>query len=144
MTPTQRTLALYREMGYYIDIVERFIHGAGVRRDYGGFADMIACHPLHGIVAVQSCAGSSHAAHADKVGTAPGLIPWLDAGGKVQLCSWSLRGARGKRKVWTARIDHIRCGSSGQVAAREDRDRGEDAGVAASPTTRRPARQARR
>ena len=42
MTPTQRSLKALREAGWIVDVCERFIPGAGVRRDLFNVADLCA------------------------------------------------------------------------------------------------------
>ena len=101
MTPTARSLEVLREMGYAADVVERWIAAARIRKDWGGFGDILAAHPLHGILLVQSCAGASAAAREAKALGSPALNTWKSAGGKAEVWSWALRGARGKRKLWT-------------------------------------------
>src|SRR5690606_37554474 len=41
-SPTARTLAWLREQGWDADVVERWVPGAKVRRDFLGFADILA------------------------------------------------------------------------------------------------------
>jgi hypothetical protein len=94
-------------MNYSIDVVERFITGANIRRDFLGFADLIGCHATEGIVAIQACAGASHADRLAKVKAAPGAAAWLAAGGRIHVVSWRLAGERGKRKLWTARVENV-------------------------------------
>ena len=45
MTPTQRSLKRLREDGWLVDVCERFIPGAGIRRDLFNVADLCAIKP---------------------------------------------------------------------------------------------------
>ena len=101
MTPTARSLEVLREMGYAADVVERWIAAARIRKDWGGFGDLLAAHPLHGILLVQSCAGASAAARYTKAQSCPALEIWKAAGGRAEVWSWGKKGERGKRKLWT-------------------------------------------
>ena len=68
MSPTQRTLAMLKKQGMTSGIVERFIKFGkfGVRKDLFGFIDIIAIHPLCGVIGVQSC-GQDYSGHIKKM-----------------------------------------------------------------------------
>lgn len=106
-TPTARTLALFRAMGYTCAVVERWNQYARVRQDVYGFGDILAMHPDHGIALLQACAGASHAARLDKVRAEPRCWDWLRAGGRVAVVSWRKGGPEGKRKLWTVRTEWV-------------------------------------
>jgi hypothetical protein len=59
------------------------------------------------IALVQCCPSASHAEHKDKILAIPELKIWKDAGGRVFLQSWALRGKRGERKRWELREDEL-------------------------------------
>lgn len=42
MSPTARSLAYLKKQGWTVDVVERWIPGANVRRDLYGFGDLLA------------------------------------------------------------------------------------------------------
>lgn len=109
-SPTQRTLALLRKDGWTCAIVERWNPHARIRQDLYGFIDIVAIHPDRGILGVQACAGASHAARRTKIIQEPRAWLWRKAGGMIDVCSWSKKGAAGKRKMWEARIEHIALG----------------------------------
>ena len=54
LSPMRRTLAWFRERGYAVSIVERWISGVGQRRDCFG-CDLLAAHSDAGIILVQVC-----------------------------------------------------------------------------------------
>ncbi len=107
MTPTARSLEVLREMGYVAEVVERFIPRARVRRDLGGFGDVLAWHPALGILAVQATTGANAAARLAKALREPRLRTWLEAGGRFAVWSWRKGGARRKRKTWTVRVQNV-------------------------------------
>ena len=106
MTPTQRTLAECRKRGWIAQVVERWNPHARIRQDLFGCIDIVALTP-EGILGIQACAGSSHAARMTKALGEERMHRWRIAGGKFQVWSWSKRGARGKRKVWTLREEAV-------------------------------------
>lgn len=112
-SPTQRTLAELRKRGWTAQVVERWNQHARVRVDLFGVIDLIALAPTElrldgkrsAIVGIQACAGPSHAARRDKILAEPRAKQWIEAGGCLELWSWSLRGDRGKQKRWTLRVE---------------------------------------
>ena len=109
-SPTQRTLAWYRKVGYTAQVVERYNPHARVLVDLFGVIDIVAIKPAaHGgpgeIVGVQACAATDHARRRDKIVAEPRAQQWVEAGGKLVLCSWGKRGDRGARKLWTPRFE---------------------------------------
>lgn len=106
MSPTQRTLRWLRDAGYTAQVTEKWNPHARVRQDLFGCIDIISLGP-EGILGVQACAGSSHAARRKKSLAEPRLIAWLAAGGKFSVVSWSKKGARGKRKEWECRSEPV-------------------------------------
>lgn len=107
MTPTQRALADLREEGWTAQVVEKWNPYARIRQDLFGCIDIVAVKADGGILGVQACAGASHAARVTKAKAEPKLAVWLAAGGKFQVWSYAKRGARGKRKVWTRRVEEL-------------------------------------
>jgi hypothetical protein len=55
-SPTQRTLAHLRKLGYTADVTERWIPGANVRRDLFGFIDILAINDTE-VLGVQATSG---------------------------------------------------------------------------------------
>lgn len=101
-SPTQRTLAELRRLGYTAQVVERWNQYAGVRQDLFGVIDVLAIRQGE-ILGVQACSGSNHAARVAKIMREPKALAWIEAGGKLQVWSWQKRGPRGKRKLWGLR-----------------------------------------
>lgn len=111
MSATARTLALLRKDGYHVWIVEKTIPFRGIKVDAFGFMDILAYRPNDQVVvAVQSTVGSHHAAHLRKYEDNPivmqRITDWIKHH-KFLIVSWRKMGARGKRKIWTPRVEEI-------------------------------------
>jgi hypothetical protein len=118
-TPTQRTLARAREIGFQAAVVERWNPHARVRIDLFGVIDIVAVHDGCGIVGIQACAGGSHSTRRAKAQASDELKRWLSAGGRFELWSWAKRGARGKRKTWTLRREELVL-RDGEIVAKDE------------------------
>lgn len=58
------------------------------------------------ILAIQATASAAHHAHRRaKIIAEPRAKAWVDAGGRLELWSWSKRGDRGKAKRWAVRVE---------------------------------------
>ena len=102
MTPTARSLAVLREMGYTTWIVEQWNGFAKKRYDLFGCIDILAIHPeLEVILGVQACTTGDAAKRTTKALAEPMLRTWLEAGGRFEVWGWAKRGPAGKRKLWT-------------------------------------------
>jgi hypothetical protein len=106
---TVKTLAYLRQQGYHAWVVEKF--AAGIRFDAFGFMDILAYKadsPI--ILAVQSTVGGKHAEHVKKYSFNPILrkriADWTKHH-KFQIISWRKAGDRGKRKLWTPRVEDV-------------------------------------
>jgi hypothetical protein len=106
-SPTQRTLAYLRGQGFQCWIVERWNAYARIRQDAFGWMDILAYRitPFSEIVGVQCTSGTNHAARRAKLRALPAVEGWCKAGGFAAVVSWTKRGPRGKRKVWTPRLE---------------------------------------
>ena len=104
MSPTQRTLKALRDRGAICQVVEHFNPWAKVRVALFGVIDIVALFP-DAIMGVQTCDDSSHSKRRDKILASEKAKAGVRSGGQLQLWSWGQRGARGKRKVWTARVE---------------------------------------
>lgn len=114
LSPTQRTLKELRHQGRLCDICEKwnpFGGPHGVRKDLFYIFDVIALDPERGIIGVQCCAGSGHAAHKRKITEERNqeAYEWLRCGGKIEIYSWSKRKLKRGSKVlrWTPRVEEI-------------------------------------
>jgi hypothetical protein len=108
-SPTQRTLAECKKRGWTAQVVERFNTFTKRRIDLFGVIDIIAITP-EGIMAIQATSGQTggnHSTRMAKIKAEPRAKQWIDAGGKFEVWSWAKRGAAGKRKLWTLRVEAV-------------------------------------
>lgn len=115
MRPTERTLSLLRDLGYYPGIVERWLPNpgspsGGKRRDLYHIIDIIAIKPGE-TLGVQSC-GQDVSGHVKKLEEYDdNLRAWLAGGtrsfwivGWRPLAAYKKDGDRAKRDRWASRI----------------------------------------
>lgn len=107
-SPTSRTLDECKRRGWEAGIVERFVRfpPPGHRVDLYGCIDLVVMRPaIDGLLGIQACAGSGHAAHRAKILAEPRAARWCATGNQIELWSWSQRGGVGQRKLWTLRTE---------------------------------------
>lgn len=98
-SPTQRTLKHMRDLGYFADVVERWIPGANIRRDFAGFIDVL-CLGDGEIVGVQATSGSNVSARINKIANHENVDAVRKAGIRIEVHGWSKRKGRWQlRKV---------------------------------------------
>ena len=126
MTPTARTLAECKRRGWTAQVVEKWNPHARVRQDLFGCIDIVAIAPPDDeilgsprIIGIQATSnnGGNHAAHRAKILAEPRIKAWLEAGAALELWSWAKQGPRGKRKVWTLRVEAFAARDYAQEAA---------------------------
>ncbi len=114
MSPTARALADLKEMGFIAQVVERWNAFARRRVDLFNIVDIVALREGVGVLFVQCCAGSSHAARVAKVKAEPRLSTILASGARVEvwsyrkLCVKNKAGKRTKQKWFELRREEIR------------------------------------
>jgi len=130
-TTNDQTHKLLRKYGYSSTTVEQWVtfrggvSGPGYRKDFMGFADILAWRPLmgedlknlavverkwDGVLAVQGCGATGLAEHIRKVtegAVGEALKIWLLAGNRFEVWAWGMRGGRGERKVYLPAIRRI-------------------------------------
>lgn len=105
MTPTQRTIAELKSLGYVVAIVEKWNPFAKIRQDLFGFIDIVAIKENQlGVLGIQATSDSNMSARVHKCEANPILKVWLSGGNQCQVWGWGKKGARGKRKTWELRI----------------------------------------
>lgn len=123
-SPTQRTLAEFKKLGYPAQVVERWNQYARVRVDLFGVIDVVAIATSYSgpgaILGVQACSGTDHAKRRAKILAENRARLWVEAGGRLELWSWSKRGDRGKRKTWTLRVEEFTADRWGVEATRAE------------------------
>lgn len=105
-SPTARALEALRKQGFYAWVVESKIPKTFISRDFMGWADIIYLTQTN-IVGVQVTSGANHAARRSKILAEPRALAWLQAGGLIEVHSWSKQGARGQVKAWVCRKEEI-------------------------------------
>ena len=100
-SPAQRSLALLREQGYFVQIVERFNPYAKVRVDLFGFLDIVCIKDgVTGVLGIQTTSTGNLSARVKKILAIPEAKIWLSSGGRILVHGWSKKGKVGKRKLW--------------------------------------------
>lgn len=117
-SPNARTLAECRKRGWVAQTVERpWNPHTKVTLDLFGVIDLMVIVPpdwltgklvpgyLLGIQATSDNTGGNAYRRRAKILAEPRAKQWLEAGGRLELWSWSKRGDQGKRKLWTLRVE---------------------------------------
>lgn len=89
MTPTQRSLAHLRGLGYLAEVVERWIPGANIRRDLFGWCDIVAIRPGE-TLAVQ-CTSTGVAERVRKIAESDTVGAVRAAGWTIHVHGWTKR-----------------------------------------------------
>lgn len=111
-SPTQRTNAYLAKRGWISGIVEKhlpFPKPFGTKQDFLGIIDVVACHPKHGILGIQTTSMSGTAFRTTKTlsePVKPRLIAWIRAGGKFEIWGWSKR-KQGNAQRWMLRRKRV-------------------------------------
>lgn len=91
-----------------VAVVERWNAHAHIRQDLFGCIDLVALdEKTPGVVGVQATSGSNHNHRVTKIVAEPLAELWVRCGNRLMVISWAKKGPRGKRKVWTARMEEI-------------------------------------
>jgi hypothetical protein len=106
MSPTQRSLAHLKALGYAAKVVEHWNPWAKIRQDLFG-VDLLALKPGEPVLAVQCTTGSHHAARRVKLEDGGFVDLWKGSFASLEIWSWAKQGPRGQRKVWTVRREAL-------------------------------------
>lgn len=95
-SPTQRSLAHLREQGYLAEVVERWIPGANIRRDFAGFVDILAIHGERAcdVVGVQACAACDVSKRVEKIINHENVGAVRKGGIRILVHGWAKRKGR--------------------------------------------------
>ncbi len=110
-SPTQRSLAHFRKIGWIVQVTERWNPFAHIRQDLFGFCDILCIRPGE-IMAVQATSSANVAARIAKIKGEPRAEAWIRAGGTIVVIGWAKRG-KGARKLWTPMIRPMRMRDEG-------------------------------
>ena len=117
-----RTQKYLYENGFFSDTVERWVTfggRGGVRKDYCGFADLIAFG--HGrFLAVQVCSQNSLTEHLGKIKSVESSRAWVKNGGEVWVFAWRKVKSGGSRRHWEPRLFRYRATDSGYEFIEEE------------------------
>lgn len=114
-TPTKRSLDRWREKGFSVAVVEKWIpagpagyKGPIVTRDVWNFGDILAVRASQmGAVLIQSTSGANVSARVKKIQATAEAGIWLAAGNRIFVEGWRKIGAKGERKLWDCRSVEI-------------------------------------
>ena len=110
-----------KDRGWIAESVERKVPYTFISQDLFGFIDLLAM-PTNGgvLLAIQATAGAAHSNRLAKCLAHPNLKLWLKTNNRFEVWSWSKRGLRGKRKLWTLRTTALELGRwGGMIKSRE-------------------------
>jgi hypothetical protein len=86
-SPTSRSLEEMRGRGYeLVDVVERWIPGANIRKDLFGIGDLLCVGP--GVTVVQTTSASNVAARIAKIANSDAVAPLRRAGIRILVHGW--------------------------------------------------------
>jgi hypothetical protein len=108
-SPTQRTLAYLRKLGWQVAVTEHWQAipnhpGGGIRKDLWNFGDMLAVSPDGAHVIVQ-CTAAAVTDRCKKIDAIPEAARWLRSGGEILVIGWRKLKPRGtKVPHWHPRI----------------------------------------
>lgn len=102
MSPTQRSLAHLKTLGYRAKVVEKWNPFARIRQDVFG-ADILALKAGAPILLIQATSGTNVAARIQKLQQLGYADLWHSVGAELEVWGWAKQGPRGCRKVWTLR-----------------------------------------
>lgn len=113
-SPTTRTLKYYRDLGWTIENVERFMSipatkghpGRKWRKDLFGFIDLVGMHEDHGFVGIQATAGRNISARLAKIKSKclANALKWVRCGGLIDVIDWRQYKKRVDGKLWRPTI----------------------------------------
>lgn len=87
MTPTQRSLAALRELGYLVEVVEKWNSFTRTRKDLWGWADLLAIR--RGEVLAVQVTSTGVASRVRKVSESETIARVREAGVRVEVHGWS-------------------------------------------------------
>ena len=96
-SPTARTMAALRSAGWTVEVVERCIPGANIRRDLFGVIDVLAIREGE-TLGVQATSASNVSARVRKLSESDVLPAIRKAGWRLEVWGWRRVG-----RSWTAR-----------------------------------------
>jgi len=112
-SPTARTLSFLRGIGATAEVVEHWIpmtaagfRGPLKRKDVFDCIDIL-CVQGAKLLGIQSTSGANHGSRITKALGSDKLRAFVATGNGFEVWSWSKKGPRGKRKLWTPRVTQL-------------------------------------
>lgn len=104
MSPTARTLRYLRDRGWVAEVVEKWVPGANIRKDFLGFIDILAMREGDKrMLGVQATSTSNMGARKKKAEELSNLHLWLSCGHQFWVFGWSKVGNRYELKAEAVR-----------------------------------------
>lgn len=104
MTPTERTLKALRKADVAVDVVERWIPRANIRKDLFGVFDLVALEPGgSGVVGVQVTTYKNVSSRVKKIRASEHIDRWFECGNRVEVWGWR-KVKRNGREVYRPRV----------------------------------------
>lgn len=101
-SPTQLSLKMLRDDGWLVDVTERFIPGANIRKDLYGFGDLLAIKPNQ-ILMVQTTTASNMSARINKIADHENVGRVRDAGIMIHVHGWH----QDDKKKWHCKVKDV-------------------------------------
>ena len=101
-SPTQLSLAKLREEGYLVDVVERWIPGANIRKDLYGFIDIIALKGKE-TLAVQTTSAGNMSARCKKIADHENVGVVREAGWTIHVHGWH----QDDKRKWHCKVKDV-------------------------------------
>lgn len=98
-SPTQRSLKLLRDSDWDIEVVEKWIPGANIRRDLFGIIDLLGVKGMQ-TLGVQTTSYSNLSARLKKMGDSPMIGKLREAGWLLEAHGWK----KNKAGKWEVKV----------------------------------------
>ena len=108
-SPTARSLAHARKLGWLAGSVEKWNPHARIRQDLFGFIDLIVLDGQGGTLAVQATSASNVSSRVAKIKANEAAPRWLAEGNRIQVWGWK-RIPKGKSCRYELRVVEITAG----------------------------------
>ena len=98
LSPTQLTLRLLREEGWLVEVTEKWIPGANIRKDLFGWIDLLALRDGE-TLAVQTTSWSNISSRVNKIAESDTINAVRHAGWTIHVIGWKKEKNRWIHKV---------------------------------------------
>lgn len=93
--------------GWTVGIVEYQIPHTFIKRDFFGFADLIAVSPARGTMAIQVTGGGNGSTREAKIRKEPRAAIWIATGNRIQVHDWVKRAGQKERECRITEIEKL-------------------------------------